>query len=279
MLVVGAAVLLLVLGAGGGEKRSIGEAQPATRPSIPRASAPARSHGPGIVARENHAIDRILGYTPFVTRGKPREREVALTFDDGPGPYTPKILRILRHRHAHATFFEVGRMLEWFAPNTRRAIRDGNAIGDHTLSHAHMAQLPAANQRTELLDASSALQAAGARPPRLFRPPYGSFDQETLDVLKSERVLMVLWSTDTEDYTDPGVSAIARTALAGARPGTIILLHDGGGDRSQTAAALPGIIKGIRARGLKLVTVPKLLLDDAPPHGQRIPWELGGSGS
>jgi peptidoglycan/xylan/chitin deacetylase (PgdA/CDA1 family) len=87
---------------------------------------------------------------------------------------------------------------------------------------------------------------------------------------------MVLWSVDTGDYTLPGAEAIVQRALAGAKPGAIILMHDAGGDRSETIAALPAIVEGLRKRGLKPVSVPQLLQDDPPPPGQPIPTSLGG---
>ena len=87
---------------------------------------------------------------------------------------------------------------------------------------------------------------------------------------------MILWSADTADYTMPGVHAIVHSALAGAHPGAIILMHDGGGDRSETIAALPAIVKGLRNRGLRPVTVPQLLVDDSPPPGQPMPTNLAG---
>ena len=91
----------------------------------------------------------------------------------------------------------------------------------------------------------------------LFRPPYGSFNAVTLAQLRQLHLLMVLWSVDTGDYLQPGVEAIVQHALAGAQPGAIILMHDGGGNRSETIAALPAIIKGLRERGLQPVTVPR----------------------
>ena len=87
---------------------------------------------------------------------------------------------------------------------------------------------------------------------------------------------MVLWTTDTEDYQQPGVDAIVRNALAGARPGGIILMHDAGGDRSQTVAAIPQIVRELRRRGFRLVTVPRLILDDPPPRNQPLPDQLAG---
>ena len=227
-------------------------------------------------ARERHRIDRVLSYTPFIREGRPRKREIALTFDDGPGPYTPAIMKILREHHTKATFFEVGLMLTSFNHSTTEQARAGYAIGDHTYDHPHMETLTRDQQRAELDDAAAGLRRYGVPYPRLFRPPAGSFDRDTLDLLKRRRMLMVLWSTDTEDYTDPGANVIAERALAGAHPGAIILLHDAGGDRSQTVAALPQIIRGLRKRHLRPVTVPKLVLDDPPPRHQQVPWDLAG---
>jgi peptidoglycan/xylan/chitin deacetylase (PgdA/CDA1 family) len=112
--------------------------------------------------------------------------------------------------------------------------------------------------------------------PRLFRPPYGGFDDTTLALLRHYGMLMVLWSVDTHDYLQPGVPTIVARALAGAQPGAIILMHDAGGPRAQTVAALPQIIAGIRRHHLKLVTVPRLLADDPPPLTQPPPRSLAG---
>ena len=94
--------------------------------------------------------------------------------------------------------------------------------------------------------------------------------------LQRQKLLMVLWSVDPGDYEQPGVSVITQRVLEGAHPGAIMLLHDGGGDRAQTVAALPGIIRALRAHGYRLVTVPELLKDDPPPPGLPLPPNLSG---
>lgn len=226
--------------------------------------------------RERTAIERTLSYTPFIRRGTPNRREVALTFDDGPGPYTPEILKILKRHHVEATFFEIGRMIPYFDQSTERQVRDGHVIGNHTFDHVRMGSLSPVEQAGQLISATAMLQANGAPAPSLFRPPSGSFDRATFAALKHRKMLMVLWSADTEDYTDPGASVITEKALQGVRPGSIILLHDGGGNRSQTVEALPDILRGLRHRRLTPVTIPRLVLDDPPPRGQRIPWGLAG---
>ena len=237
-------------------------------------------HGPGSflagqLAAENAALNRVLSYTPYVRIAGRQHRELALTFDDGPGPYTPAILSILRGANAPATFFEVGLEERYFHDSTSEIASLGDAIGDHTFSHAPMSRLSPADQRAQLLDAARALMRYGARFPRLFRPPYGVWNPATLALLRRYRMLMVLWTVDTSDYRHLGARSIVNSALAGARPGAIILLHDAGGNRSQTVAALPRIISSLRARGYRLVTVPRLLADNPPPAEQQISAVIG----
>jgi peptidoglycan-N-acetylglucosamine deacetylase len=225
---------------------------------------------------QNKAVASVLAYTPFVREGSGKGHDVALTFDDGPGPYTPGVLGVLERYHVHATFFVIGKMLEYFSSSTVRAIEDGDVIGNHTEDHPYMAQLSAHDQQEQIAEQSARVEFVGGRRPVLFRPPYGSFNQTTFGLLKSNQLLMVLWSTDTDDFRQPGVETIVHNALEGARPGAIILMHDAGGTRDQTIAALPEIIKGIRAKGLRLVTVPELLMDEPPPAGQPLPSNLSG---
>lgn len=220
--------------------------------------------------------DRILAYTSYVSLGSPRRREVALTFDDGPSPWTPKILAVLRREHAVATFFEIGRNVLAYPRYTAELARAGMIVGDHTETHPPLAELSAAGQAEEIYNAAAAIRNAGAPAPLLFRPPYGSFNKETLALLRRRHMVMVLWSADTSDYLQPGVAKIRYTAISGARPGAIILFHDGGGQRSQTLAALPRIIRRLRARGFRLVTIWQLLHDDPPPAGQAPPRNLSG---
>jgi peptidoglycan/xylan/chitin deacetylase (PgdA/CDA1 family) len=231
------------------------------------------------LAAENAAINRTLAYTPFVRIAGSEKREIALTFDDGPGPYTPAILSVLRRKHAPATFFEVGFMLRWFHASTSAIVATGDPIGDHTELHQPMAQLSRTDQRNQLLDQAATISQYGAPFPRLFRPPYGVYNTNTLDLLHKYGMLMVMWTVDSDDYLQPGIANIVRTVVSGARPGAIILLHDAGGTRQETVDALPTIINDLRARGYRLVTVPRLLLDDPPPRDQDvIPTTTPGAG-
>jgi peptidoglycan/xylan/chitin deacetylase (PgdA/CDA1 family) len=228
------------------------------------------------VAGEQRAVAATLAYTPFVRAGGPGAREVALTFDDGPGPYTPAVLGVLEQRHVHATFFVIGKMERYFASSTERALRDGNVVGDHTETHPQLARLSGHEQREQLLEQAARVELLGGPRPRLFRPPYGSFNATTMRLLRMLGMLMVLWSVDTQDYLQPGVPAIVQRVLTSVQPGAIVLMHDGGGDRSQTVAALPLIIRGLHDRGYHLVTVPELLRDAPPPRGEPLPRSLSG---
>jgi peptidoglycan-N-acetylglucosamine deacetylase len=229
-------------------------------------------------AAENGAVNHTLSYTPYVRIAGSEHREIALTFDDGPGPYTPQILSILERSGVPATFFEVGVLERYFHASTAAIAARGYPIGDHTEGHLAMGWLSPRDQRTQLLQQIAATGAYGAPFPRLFRPPYGSWDAATLRLLHRYKMLMVMWTVDTNDYRRPGATAIVRAAVEGARPGAIILLHDAGGDRTQTVAALPKIIKALHARGYRLVTVPKLLLDNPAPVNQQISAVVGSGG-
>lgn len=229
-------------------------------------------------AAERRAINRTLAYTPYVRVAGSQHRELALTFDDGPGPYTQAIVNELVVLHAPATFFEVGIEERYFHSGTADVVAHGFPIGDHTETHAAMSQLSRKQQQRQLLAEASAIGDYGAPFPRLFRPPYGDWNATTLSLLRRYRMLMVLWTVDTSDYQRPGTNVIVSRALAGAKPGAIILLHDAGGDRSETVAALPRIVHGLRARGYRLVTVPKLLLDNPAPHQQNVASLVGAAG-
>jgi peptidoglycan/xylan/chitin deacetylase (PgdA/CDA1 family) len=237
----------------------------------------ARSARPASVLREMRqeryarAVGTVLSYTPFVARGGDEQREIALTFDDGPGPYTPKVLIALNRLHVKATFFVIGQQVATFHPALIAESRGGHVIGDHTETHARMGSLAPAAQYRQMLLPSEQLTAYGLPRPMLFRPPYGSYDKATFTELKRLGLLMVLWTVDSQDYRRPGVKQIVDRVVSGAKPGAIMLLHDGGGDRSQTVAAIPKIVKRLRAKHYHLVTLPRLLADDPPPDGRRAP--------
>jgi peptidoglycan/xylan/chitin deacetylase (PgdA/CDA1 family) len=228
----------------------------------PRAVTHASVGGPSLVVTRHHlptkgpadpyrSVDQVLRYTSYVRLGSSRRRDVALTFDDGPGPYTSAIIRILKRTHTPATFFAIGRQVPLYRRVIATEARDGFEVGDHTESHPFLSALPQSVQEAQIEAAALAIEAAGAPYPHLFRPPYGAFNAATLATLRAARMLIVLWTVDTSDYARPGVQRIVYVALSGLRPGAIILMHDGGGNRLETLEALPRIIRGLRRRGYR----------------------------
>jgi peptidoglycan/xylan/chitin deacetylase (PgdA/CDA1 family) len=268
----------LALGAAGGGGGGISRLQAATAaPALGPDMSGARPDRAARrqAARERRAIARTLAQTPFIARGGTRRREIALTFDDGPGPDTPHVMRVLRRAHAPATFFFVGQQLDYFGPMLRDEVRQGFSIGNHTQNHPPLGLLRADEQRRQLVTAARGGRRYGAGNPRFFRPPYGSYNRHTLQVARTLGMLMVLWTIDTGDYRRPGAQAIAKAVLSRAHPGAIVLMHDGGGPRRQTAQALAIIIRRLRHRGYRLVTVPQLLAEDPPSRHQAPPPGIG----
>jgi peptidoglycan/xylan/chitin deacetylase (PgdA/CDA1 family) len=282
LVVLVAAVVIAAAGGGhgAGARRAVSpaavtRAAPQVAPAhriAARHPHPDSSHSVRLAARQ---VDAVLRRTPFVTAGAGRARLVALTFDDGPSPYTGPIVRTLVRLRVPATFFVVGQQLRYFAAGLHDELQHGFVIGDHTVNHALLPRLGRGAQGAQIALDERMLRAAGAPPVRLFRPPYGAYDAVTLSILRRLHMLMVMWSVDPGDWRRPGARAIVTGVLRSVRPGTIVILHDGGGDRTQTIAALPAIIHGLQRRGYRLVTVPELISRDPPPRHQRLPRTIG----
>ena len=218
-----------------------------------------RAPGSELVVRG--ALSHKLVSVRFEPSGGPArvERAVALTFDDGPSPqYTPRILAMLRRLHVRATFFAIGYLANEYPALVRNELRAGMTVGNHSYNHPevpHFDRLPPRLLADEMTLGAQSLRRAGASP-MLFRPPGGSFSPALVRAAEQRGERIVLWSVDPRDWqTDASARQIARNVLAAVRPGSIIGLHDGGGDRSATVAALPAIVKGIRRRGLRLVAL------------------------
>jgi peptidoglycan/xylan/chitin deacetylase (PgdA/CDA1 family) len=234
-------------------------------PRPPTARKPLALPKPVNADAQARAVD-VLGRRGVAIRsGGGRHRWVALTFDDGPGPYTSQLLAELERLDAPATFFQVGKMLQQFpGPAQLTANTAGLTIGDHTFSHKSMSRLDRAAQSREILEAAAAMENLNEPAPRLFRPPYGAWNTDTRSLTSQRGMAIILWNVDSEDYTRPGAEPIARNVVDAVRPGSIVLMHDGGGDRTQTIEALPKIVRRLRRRGYGLVTVDKLIAEDPP---------------
>ena len=170
-----------------------------------------------------------------------------------PAPTRPRVLSVLEHYHVHATFFVIGRMLRYFGSSTVREIEDGDVIGDHTETHPMLAQLSAHDQYEQLFEQIIRVESLGGTRPTLFRPPYGSFDSDHhCRELKRLHLLMVLWSVDTADYKQPGVSAIVERALCRARTrARSSSCTTAAACARETIEALPLIIRAAARAGLQ----------------------------
>ncbi|MFE2722228.1 polysaccharide deacetylase family protein [Kitasatospora sp. NPDC059327] len=188
---------------------------------------------------------------------------VALTFDDGPHPrYTPQVLDVLARYAAPATFFCIGLHALAHPAVVRRISAEGHALGNHSWSHAYLPDLGPAGLADQLgftADALTHAAGGGPRPPRWLRPPYGGRSPELLHTVAGLGLTTVLWDVDARDWSRPGPEAITERVLSQVRPGSVVLMHDGGGDRSQTVAALPAVITGLRDRGYRVVGLEELL--------------------
>ena len=201
---------------------------------------------------------------------------VALTFDDGPDPtWTPKILAILRAKHVPATFFTIGERAQQFPDLVRQEVNAGDVVGNHTFSHPDLATSSTARAKLEILGGAAVIEGITGHKPLLFRSPYGEGDATSANAVPPDQIAQdlgftpVRWNDDPEDWSRPGAATIQQRAVAQATERTVILLHDSGGDRSQTIAALPGLIDTLRAKGYLFTTVDALDASVTSPYVER----------
>ncbi len=255
--------------AGAGAPATPGTA-PATPGPAPGTASPARTRG--LVSSPASGEPRHLPGHPAAHPGASRKvvlanetepsqpvyylddgpKVIALTIDDGPSPvYTPQVLRVLARYGVLATFSMIGESVSYYPAIAREVANAGHTIINHTWDHARLTALSAAGQRTEIARATDAIHAATGVRPRMFRAPYGVWSRETLAYCASEHLTPLDWSVDPRDWARPGVSEIVTTITQTTRSGSIILEHDGGGDRSQTVAALKIVIPRLLGEGYR----------------------------
>jgi cellulose synthase/poly-beta-1,6-N-acetylglucosamine synthase-like glycosyltransferase/peptidoglycan/xylan/chitin deacetylase (PgdA/CDA1 family) len=202
----------------------------------------------------------------LVSRGGDPGKRVALTFDDGPDPrWTPRIVAALQRLHVPATFFVVGSEVVRHPDIVRQLHRAGFELGNHTFTHADLAALPGWEQGLQIGLTENALVGTVGFRARLVRPPYSSVpsavsarQKKALDRLASDGYDVVLADFDGEDWRRAGVDEIVAGITPQGERGGIVLLHDGGGDRSQTVSAIEQVVPALRARGFRFVTVSEL---------------------
>ncbi len=180
---------------------------------------------------------------------------VALTFDDGPGPYTDRLLRMLAQHHAHATFFLIGGNIRGREAVVRRELAAGDAIGDHTWSHPELDTLSRAAIGRQVERTLKEIQRATGGTTTLMRPPYGATNKTVGKVVKRFGMAQILWSVDTNDWRDRNSKIVTHRAVHWAHRNDIILMHD---IHPTTVKAVPKILDGLEKRGFTFVTVPEL---------------------
>jgi peptidoglycan-N-acetylglucosamine deacetylase len=189
------------------------------------------------------------------------KRCVALTYDDGPGLPTPRLLDILAARHAPATFFLVGEMVRLRPDTALRTARAGHEIGVHTWNHSDLTTLSERQIESQLKRTFDIIRHVTGGRSTLMRPPYGATNRLVRRVAGRLGLAEILWDVDTADWRDRNASLVASRAVRRARRDSIILMHD---IRPTTVDAAARIIRGLRARGFTLVTVSELLGNPKP---------------
>jgi len=266
MLVVG--VVLLASTGSNGRDRAAVSVGARTTPVLPKAPSAKRTSGNSAHRRsgsiESRRVRKLISLGRPIYCGGPRGNEVALTFDDGPGPYTRLVLNKLRKHRAHATFFIVGRNIPLVPGATRRERAQG-AVGDHTFTHPVLTALSRAGAEREIAGTRTALRRSSGGPVFLFRPPYGARSTMIDSIVRANGMLEILWTVDSADSLGADYAQIERNVIGGLRAGSIILMHENHG---QTVRALPNIFAALRRRHLRAVSVPTLLTDDPPSFAQ-----------
>src|SRR5438477_1542545 len=222
------------------------------------------------VDAEGYLTAKYVRFAEFPTlyhQGAGGEHQVAITFDDGPDPrWTPKVLDILKAANVKAAFFLVGVNAERYPNLVRRIVNEGHEIGNHTYYHPNLALCWPEHIRVELNATQLLLETITGRATTLFRPPYAADSSPTqlseltpLKIAQDQNYLVVLENIDPQDWARPGADVILQRIKQQRHDGNIILLHDAGGDRSQTLEALPRIIEYLQARNDTIVPLSKLL--------------------
>jgi peptidoglycan/xylan/chitin deacetylase (PgdA/CDA1 family) len=178
---------------------------------------------------------------PTAAAASGNAKVIFLSFDDGPDPtWTPEILQILAKYGARATFFEVGQMIQAHPGLRERVLAGGNTIGNHSISHPRLTKVSAARRHHEIFDGPKS---------HCFRPPYGATNSKVRADIKAAGMIQVRWDVDAHDWARPGTPAIVHRVLNHAQRRNIVLMHDSGGNRSETVAALDKLLPMLKAQG------------------------------
>jgi peptidoglycan-N-acetylglucosamine deacetylase len=235
---------------------------PAARLGLGRpAMAPARHHIPAkrpLSAHHDVPVYKVPSYPlnqPLYYISD-ASKAIALTIDDGPDPvYTPQVLRVLHKYNVTATFSMIGEHVAAYPQLARTVAEAGHEICNHTWTHSDLVGMRVPRVRDELTRASDAIQAATGVHPVLFRAPYGAWSPAVIRQCERMKMVPLDWSVDPRDWARPGVSSIVRNIMQNTQPGSIILEHDGGGNRSETVEALRIVLPRLLDEGYHFETV------------------------
>ncbi len=206
---------------------------------------------------QSNLFGRVVGL------GNGKEKLIALTFDDGPSKtFTPQVLTVLRKYNVHATFFMCGEQISYYPELVKQVSVDGNEIANHSWSHPNLYKNKAmrgAPMASEVQKTNKLIEKLVMIKPAYFRAPYNYAGKETIKAVNDLGLVYVGWTFSVLDWEKPAPGTMINMFTKKLMPGTILLLHDGGGNRTNTVAALPGIIESAQKRGYKFVTLGELL--------------------
>lgn len=243
---------LTLLSGCAGERRPAPGPTPGTHPP----SSPPASPPPSSPPSRRIPVQKEPRYVVPASSARKGSKVVALTLDDGPDPtYTPQVLAILRKYHVTATFFVIGKSAAAHPDLIRSLVDAGHAVGTHTWSHANLSNLPAPKVRHEIRRAVETVTATTGRMPDLFRAPYGSWSRTVFQECAAMGQTSIAWDVDPRDWDTPGSQHISSRVLDQVGNRSIVLNHDGGGDRSQTVQALRHFVPVLIDSGYKFVGV------------------------
>lgn len=214
-------------------------------------------------AASHPAVDYSRLFPQVFSRQGPPLRRIALTFDDGPDlTYTPQILQALAHGHVHATFFVLGEHVRRYPAMTKRILREGHAIGNHTFDHANLLKVSNRQLVWEVQTTDRDLQQITGFHTKWFRAPYGNINAGVLTTLGHMGYQAVNWTVDSMDWRSLSAQQIKTNVIDHAFPGAIILQHCAGNSKeilTGSVQALPYIITSLRKKGYEFVTIPELM--------------------
>ncbi len=220
-----------------------------------------------------YCVSLCSAYTPgkFYYHSPTKERVIGLTFDDGPGPFTPRILQFLKEHHIHGTFFLEGDQVPSYPQFVRQVRDEGHEIGNHTFSHwdfHKVKKAPASVLTKELAQTEEAIRKALQDPQfhcQIVRMPYGYFNKSwLLSALKDQGYALVHWTFGTDWFLKKSADQMAQEYIKNASAGGIFLFHDGGKHREKTFAALQAVIPALEKKGYRFVSAQELLNPESP---------------